>query len=189
MFGPDDVLAFANTRLDRPGGLVDRLREREDAARWLAEHLHFAPARGLTADQHRELLRFRDAARRLIQARSAGTAPPRRERAEVNRASAGALRAEQLGADWQASVRFGSTGSERSRDLAELLAGLAHATIALVADPTADLAECAADDCVVLFLRTDPRRRWHSTRCGNRVRAARSYARHRPAAAPGTSPP
>ncbi|MEU9839973.1 CGNR zinc finger domain-containing protein [Actinomadura sp. NPDC048032] len=43
-------------------------------------------------------------------------------------------------------------------------------------------AACEADDCVLLFLPAHPRRRWCSAaRCGNRVRVARHYRRHRPA--------
>jgi predicted RNA-binding Zn ribbon-like protein len=56
------------------------------------------------------------------------------------------------------------------------LAILASEAIELLSS-AADLAECAAEDCVMLFIRTDPRRRWHNDRCGNRIRAARSYAR------------
>lgn len=65
-------------------------------------------------------------------------------------------RAEQLGADWQHSVQFTATGSANPRDLTELLSGLASAAIGLAANPPAKIAECAADDCVVLFPCTDP---------------------------------
>lgn len=56
---------------------------------------------------------------------------------------------------------------------------LAAASIELLTDQDAPLAECAARDCVVFFRRDDPRRRWHSERCANRSRAARSYARRK----------
>ena len=40
--------------------------------------------------------------------------------------------------------------------------------------------ECESEDCVMLFLATHPRRRWCSAaRCGNRVRVARHYQRHK----------
>lgn len=176
----DQVLAFVNTRLDRPSGLVDVLADPGGAARWLAAQLDFAPpSTALSPEEHRELLAFRNAARRLVQARSSGRAAPAGELAIVNRASADAPRADRLSADWKRTATFAASGSTRPGNLSELQAALANATIELVADATIDLAECAADDCVVLFVRRDPRRRWHSDRCGNRMRAARSYARRR----------
>ncbi|MES9543256.1 ABATE domain-containing protein [Actinomadura sp. NPDC000600] len=62
-------------------------------------------------------------------------------------------------------------------------AWLAEAAAELLADPAvAKVRECEADDCVMLFLPAHPRRRWCSAaRCGNRVRVARHYRRHRPA--------
>ncbi len=181
MFDARQVLAFVNTRLDRPSGLVDEMAERDAAVAWLAADLGYAPGRAPTAAEHAELLAFRDGTRRLFQAHSAGLPPPAADLAAVNRASAAAPRAGQLEAGWGRSVRFTGSGSAEPADLTELLAALASAAISLAADPAATLSECAADDCVVLFLRTDPRRVWHADRCGNRIRAARSYARHRSA--------
>lgn len=70
------------------------------------------------------------------------------------------------------------TGSAGDR----LVAALAEAAAGLLADPAVTrIRECAADDCVLLFLPAHPRRRWCSpTGCGNRVRVARHYRRHRP---------
>ncbi|MFI7442869.1 CGNR zinc finger domain-containing protein [Nonomuraea indica] len=63
-----------------------------------------------------------------------------------------------------------------------LAAWLAEAAAALLADPAVTtVRQCAAGDCVLLFLPAHPRRRWCSaTRCGNRARVARHYQRHRP---------
>lgn len=41
------------------------------------------------------------------------------------------------------------------------------------------LRACYAPSCVLYFVKDHPRREWCSTACGNRVRAARHYARHR----------
>ncbi|MGW1811632.1 CGNR zinc finger domain-containing protein [Streptomyces sp. NPDC002078] len=62
-----------------------------------------------------------------------------------------------------------------------LAACLAEAAAELLADPAiTKIRECEADDCVMLFLATHPRRRWCSAaRCGNRVRVARHYQRHK----------
>ncbi|MBA8824777.1 putative RNA-binding Zn ribbon-like protein [Saccharopolyspora lacisalsi] len=62
------------------------------------------------------------------------------------------------------------------------LAGwLAEAAADLLSDPAvAKIRECAADDCVLLFLPAHSRRRWCSAaRCGNRARVARHYQRHK----------
>jgi predicted RNA-binding Zn ribbon-like protein len=60
-------------------------------------------------------------------------------------------------------------------------AHLAEVTADLLADPAiVKVRECEADDCLMLFLPAHPRRRWCSTsRCGNRVRVARYYQRHK----------
>jgi predicted RNA-binding Zn ribbon-like protein len=65
---------------------------------------------------------------------------------------------------------------------AQLAAWLAEAAAHLLADPAASMIrQCEADDCVMLFMSAHSRRRWCSaTRCGNRVRVARHYQRHRP---------
>jgi predicted RNA-binding Zn ribbon-like protein len=62
-----------------------------------------------------------------------------------------------------------------------LAARLAEAAAELLADPAVGtIRKCEADDCVLLFLPANPRRRWCSAgRCGNRMRVARHYQRHR----------
>ncbi|WP_409471874.1 CGNR zinc finger domain-containing protein [Streptomyces sp. HC307] len=62
-----------------------------------------------------------------------------------------------------------------------LAAHLAEAAAELLVDPAVTkIRECEADDCVMLFLAAHPRRRWCSAaRCGNRMRVARHYQRHK----------
>lgn len=69
---------------------------------------------------------------------------------------------------------------------ARLAAELAEAAVDLLTDPAVGrVRRCAAEDCVLLFLPAHPRRRWCSPqRCGNRVRVARHYERHRPQRTP-----
>ena len=45
MFDSQQALAFVNTRLDRPGGLVDQLAGPDAASRWLAQNLGYSPQR------------------------------------------------------------------------------------------------------------------------------------------------
>lgn len=57
---------------------------------------------------------------------------------------------------------------------------IAEDAAALIAGDDAPLlAQCEAEPCSRLLLKTHGRRQWCSTRCGDRVRAARAYARKR----------
>jgi predicted RNA-binding Zn ribbon-like protein len=185
MFDSGAALAFVNTRRDRPSGRIESLGDPAAASAWLEHELGYQQARALEKAEHARLLALRDSAQRLLRARLAGSAPAPDDLLLLNQSSAAAPRSDQLGEDWRASLRFSGSGSANPRDLTELFAALASAIISLAADSSANLAECGADDCVVLFLRTDPRQRWHSQRCGNRMRAARSYAKHRSGGARG----
>jgi len=179
MFDPPTALAFVNTRKDRPSGRVEMLSDPATAAAWLEHELDYSQNRPLSENEYEQLRVLRDSAQRLLRARLTDSPPARSDLLLLNRASAAAPRSDQLDGNWRTSLRFDKSGSTDPHDLIELFAALASATISLAADASANLAECGADDCVVLFLRTDPRQRWHSERCGNRMRAARSYARHK----------
>lgn len=62
------------------------------------------------------------------------------------------------------------------------LSAVAAEAIALLTDPAAPpLRACLAPGCVLYFVKDHPRREWCSPACGNRVRAARHYRRHRTA--------
>jgi predicted RNA-binding Zn ribbon-like protein len=63
------------------------------------------------------------------------------------------------------------------------LASIAERAIDLLTGEHAmRLRACYAPGCVLYFVKDHPRREWCSPHCGNRVRAARHYARHRKAA-------
>ncbi len=179
MFDSHTALAFVNTRKDRPVGLVETLGDPAAASAWLAHELGYAQTHPLGNAEYERLVVLRDSAQRLLRARLAGSPPAPDDLLLLNQTNAAAPRCDQLDEDWRTSLRFDGSRSADPCDLTELLAALANATISLAADSSANLAECGAEDCVVLFLRTDPRQRWHSERCGNRMRAARSYARHK----------
>jgi predicted RNA-binding Zn ribbon-like protein len=60
------------------------------------------------------------------------------------------------------------------------LADLGYRAIDLLTSPAAiNLRACNAPHCVLYFVKSHPRREWCSEACGNRVRAARHYARTR----------
>lgn len=62
-----------------------------------------------------------------------------------------------------------------------LAAYLAEATACLLADPKiTTVKKCAAHFCVLWLLPTHPNRRWCAAKvCGNRIRVARHYQRHK----------
>jgi len=59
------------------------------------------------------------------------------------------------------------------------MAVIARSTIDLLCDHHDRIRRCQAPGCPALFVASDPRRRWCSIRCGNRVRVARHAARRR----------
>lgn len=61
-----------------------------------------------------------------------------------------------------------------------VLSTFAEEAIALFSDgEKSPLRVCEAPDCGLYFVKNHPRREWCSAACGNRVRAARHYRRHR----------
>ncbi|WP_329474888.1 CGNR zinc finger domain-containing protein [Kribbella sp. NBC_01484] len=65
------------------------------------------------------------------------------------------------------------------RPVPAALAAVASESIDLLTGTTAPLLRaCHAPGCVLYFVKDHPRREWCSAACGNRVRAARHYARH-----------
>lgn len=175
-------MALVNSRLERPHVTEERLPDAAAAGRWLAENAGCA-ARTLSQEDFEATLALRAAVRELIADRIAGRAPGRAALAVLNETAGRACRTERLTPAWAREVAYRPGGGIRPA-LASL-AIVASEAIELLASG-ADLAECAADDCVMFFVRTDPRRRWHDDRCGNRVRAARSYAQRRRTAARDT---
>lgn len=172
------ALRFANTRLERPRETVEPLADPERAGAWLRAEAGWGSGGPLTGTELARLRRLRDAVRSLLVARVHDRPAEADALAAVNDSAARAPRCDRLTPRWQREVRV-LTGPGGAAGLDAVCAGLAVAAIDLLSDPAGDLAECAADDCAVIFQRTDPRRRWHSERCGNRVRAARAYERRR----------
>lgn len=164
---------YATTRGARIDGIADPAALRA----WLAAVASDLPVAALSVDaEHVAAFRaLRDAVRAALGAALDGTPVPARARRTLNDTSAACPRSVQLAAD----------GTRRVRHHAEdpttiVLAAIAHETIALIGSPRAgELAACGAPGCVLLFLRSHPRRAWCSPACGNRARQARHYARSR----------
>jgi predicted RNA-binding Zn ribbon-like protein len=198
-------LALVNSRHHSRAGVVDHLASPEDLREWLAWRSLLPrggasdaaagappgdgetsgaaagapPAEGETpgAEDFDAALALREAVRELFVAAVERRLPALSAVHAVNDAAALAPAADQL--------RWGRGGPVRVRsaptatDLQRALAALAEDAIALVCDHRDDLIACEAPGCVRLLLKDHPRRHWCSTRCGDRVRAARYYRRSR----------
>jgi predicted RNA-binding Zn ribbon-like protein len=166
-------------------GVYDALTTTGDLRAWLA-----ATHPGLDQPDPGpgDLDRFRalrDALRRLAAlvtgdtriAAASATAGVVQAVAEVNRAAAQAPPWPELvyhGGDLHAAAGGGATPARRA------LSSIASQAVGLLTGLDGiTLRACYAPGCVLYFVRDHPRREWCSAACGNRVRAARHYQRHR----------
>ena len=120
--------------------------------------------------------RLRAALRVLLDARLASDQLAADAVAEVNAAAAAAPTSPELSPDGGLGTCWHSPDPG---DVA--LAAAASSVIELLGSPEADrLRRCANPACSMLFVATDPRRRYCTQNvCANRVRVARHYRRHR----------
>lgn len=167
------ALALVNTRFERAGAVVDTLATPEAALAWLN-----VPAVEDT-DVVAAVRTLRESIRTLLLARAGATDPPDHAVETLNQVLRAGPTVPRL--YWLP----GSSPERRRLPLAgnpvELaLAALATDALRLLTGPEAELVtECGANGCIRLLLRTHPKRQWCSNRCGDRVRAARHYARTR----------
>jgi predicted RNA-binding Zn ribbon-like protein len=122
------------------------------------------------------LAELRAAVESLLRAAAGGDEPSAAALDRVNAASAAAPVAEQL--DWAAGGRprrWLETSAPPEQHVHALLARSAMELITA----GAPLRECEAPRCGRIFIADNPRRRWCSTACGNRVRVARHASRRR----------
>ncbi|MFJ7775713.1 CGNR zinc finger domain-containing protein [Streptomyces yangpuensis] len=172
-------LALVNTRFRLPGGPYEALAEPSAARAWLTERGLVPAGRALGPAQAARLRDLREALRALFAARIGGTAPDPGRVAAVNAALAGCPPLRVL--DWTAGDPARILRTAPSRPVDQALALLADDGIGLLTGEHADrLAACGTPGCTRLMIRSHAARRWCSTRCGNRVRAARHAASHTP---------
>ncbi|WAZ22991.1 ABATE domain-containing protein [Streptomyces cinnabarinus] len=171
------ALDFANSTVALPGGhYLDFLGTAEGAGQWLADH-GLAPVdagiREMCAAQLRSL---REQIRALLATRLDGAPAPKGALAAVNDALTRAPAASLL--HWNADRGlFRAAAHPTDQILDHALAALAADAADLLTGPDADrLTACGSPPCNRYLLRHG-RRHWCSTRCGDRARAARAYAR------------
>lgn len=171
------ALDLANSTLTPAGGRpFDLLATPAAAEAWLAGH-GLAPAgAGLQEICAGRLRALRDDVRALIGARVAGQAPPAGPLAAVNEALTRAPAAHLL--RWDPARGLHREAPHPVDQIVEhALAALAADAADLLTSPDADrLTACGSAPCNRFLLRHG-RRHWCSTRCGDRARAARAYAR------------
>jgi predicted RNA-binding Zn ribbon-like protein len=159
------------------GGTFDALATPATATAWLVERELAPPGAPLEEYCASRLTALRGQLRDLFRSVTAGAAPPPEALEAVNAALRLAPATKVL--RWEPGQGLVQEAVHPITQVVE------HAMSALAADAVglvtgseaASLFACSATSCSRFFLRTHARRHWCSTRCGNRVRAARAYAR------------
>lgn len=177
--GGEEYLAldFVNSAVALPGGhFIDFLGTPEATNRWLTEH-GLAPAdAGVQEMCATQLRSLREHIRALFAARVTGVAPLPAALSAVNDALGRAPTAALLYWD-EKNGPYRTAPCPTDEILDRALATLAANTADLLTGPDADrLTSCDSTPCNRYLLRHG-RRHWCSTRCGDRARAARAYAR------------
>ncbi|WP_336317681.1 ABATE domain-containing protein [Streptomyces lavendofoliae] len=171
-------LDFADTAATLPGGQsYDLLAVPRTAMCWLAAHELTTPEIRLYELCARRMRTLRGHVRALFAAAVAGSAPPEESLRAVNEALTAVPSAPLLAWDETHGMRR-VQAHPTDQAVGHALATLAADAADLLAGPDAGLlASCASAPCDRFLLRTHGRRHWCSTRCGDRARAARAYAR------------
>lgn len=179
------ALALANSAyLLAKQGRADLLATPDTTRAWLAA-VGLAPAdadvRELCASRMREL---RTHVRALLEARVDDRPAPPTSLDAVNAALTSVPAASLL--QYDEERRWHRTAAHPVTQLVDRALAVIAADLAdLLAGPDGELiARCGAPSCERILLRTHARRTWCSVRCGDRVRAARSYARRTRATVP-----
>ncbi|MFF6995286.1 ABATE domain-containing protein [Streptomyces sp. NPDC008313] len=171
-------LDFADTASTLPAGQsYDLLAAPASARHWLLAHDLIAEEVRLYEMCALRMRTLRGHARALFTARVEGTAPPQESLRAVNEALTAVPAAPLLTWDETQGLRR-AQAHPTDQAVNHALATLAADAADLLTGPDADLlAACGSAPCDRFLLRTHGRRHWCSTRCGDRARAARSYAR------------
>lgn len=170
-------LELANSVVTVPiQGTVDLLNSPAAATRWLVDH-RLAPPDAELQDYCAGLLTsLRNQTRDVLEAATHHRAPAEASLVAINKVLRGSP-THQLG--WDPALGFRTQIIHPTTRIVEHALGVIAADLTdLVTGPEKLLiAACGAESCDRFMLRTHARRHWCSKRCGDRVRAARAYAR------------
>lgn len=177
-------LDLINTRARSGADAIDHLATPDGLRAWVA--LEAERLAGFGGDALAKLSQgdlaaihaVRDCASRLVDDIRHGKAPSDASLRQLNQTLSAApvhLELRWSGSSMMAQPR--RTGSV----IADLAAHLAEAVAHVLTDPgVGTIRKCEAEDCTMLFLPASSRRRWcAAARCGNRMRVARYYQRHK----------
>ncbi|WP_245580280.1 ABATE domain-containing protein [Arthrobacter castelli] len=171
-------LDFANSAASLPGErIIDSLDTPAAATEWLVER-DLAPANAQLWDVCvNRLHSLRTHTRALLAARADNQAPSETDLQAVNEALTTVPSASLL--HWNDDDGLHRVAEHPATQVVEhAMAALAADLADLLTGPDAGIvAACSAPSCNRYMVRTHARRHWCSTRCGDRVRAARAYAR------------
>jgi len=173
-------LALVNSAGYMAGGKgYDEMATPEAAVAWLRTRDLIGSGAVLYEHCHGRLVALRADLRDLFTAHTTGDVPTASAVDALNTALTCVPGAALLRFDPQAG--FTRRADHPVTQVVEhVMAGIADDAASLLSgDQASQLASCEADSCQRFFLRTHARRQWCSTRCGDRVRAARAYARKR----------
>lgn len=188
LLGEPMPVELMNTIWADRAGVHDVLSEPTGVADWLAAVGSRVPDFDLLSpadldDLGRRLLALRDALLRLAAKATGDTRWTTPDAADLDRAvaevnAAVIPRSPQLvwTAD-QATTRQKRVAGDPADAVLSTFAE--EAIVLFSAGEQSQLRVCEGPDCGLYFVKNHPRREWCSPACGNRVRAARHYRRHR----------
>ena len=181
------ALDFVNSAVTLPGGhVIDLLATPASAHAWLADRALAPPAFGMREQCAAQLRALREHLRAVVVAHLDGQPPPDAALAAVNDAMTRVPTAALLRWDAERGLRR-QASHPVTQALDHALAALAvDAADLLTGDDAHLLAACGASSCQRYLLCTHGRRQWCSIRCGDRMRAARAYARRTAGSRPGS---
>lgn len=146
------------------------------AAEWLIAHGLAPRNTELLAYCRSQLVGLRTDLRAVFAAHVDGSVPDPSALDGINRALTAVPSALLLSYDETVGLR--RVPIHPTQILEHAMVQIAEDAAALLTGDSADaLSRCPATPCDRFLLRTHARRHWCSTRCGDRVRAARAYAR------------
>lgn len=171
---------LVNSEIRLPGGKIhDVLKTPEETAAWLITRGLVGEGAILQSYCQSRLVGLRGDLREAFAARISGSTVDPRVLDGINAALVAAPNASLL--RYASSEGFfRSLEHPATRLIEHAMSVIAENAVGLLAgDEGHLLALCEAEPCSRFLLKTHGRRQWCSIRCGDRVRAARSYARKR----------
>jgi predicted RNA-binding Zn ribbon-like protein len=173
------ALDLANSAVVLPTGEIDLIATPAGATEWLVSRGLAPPDARLREVCAARLRALREHVRELLRAATTPSAPDPADLAAVNAALTGVPSADLL--RWSAERGlYRAAGHPVDQMLERALAVLAADAADLLTGPAAErLTACDSPPCRRFLIRTHAARHWCSVRCGDRVRAARAYARRR----------